>query len=55
MLSYSSGWRPCMLAYPATRLSPRKALIPVIGGEGDERQKAMDYILPKMIIAVSLQ
>ena len=39
----------CMLAYPATQIITTEG-VDSFEWEGDERQKAMDYILPKMII-----
>ena len=38
-----------MLAYPATQIITTEG-VDSFEWEGDERQKAMDYILPKMII-----
>lgn len=40
----------CMLAYPATQIITTEC-VDSIEWEGDEKQKAMDYMLPKMIIA----
>ena len=39
----------CMLAYPATQIITTEG-VDSLEWEGDERQKAMDYMLPKMII-----
>lgn len=39
-----------MLAYPATQIITTEC-VDSIEWEGDEKQKAMDYMLPKMIIA----
>ena len=39
----------CMLAYPATQIITTEG-VDSFDWEGDERQKAMDYMLPKMII-----
>ena len=39
----------CMLAYPATQIITTEG-VDSLECEGDERQKAMDYMLPKMII-----
>ena len=39
----------CMLAYPATQIITTEG-VDSFEWEGDERQKAMDYMLPKMII-----
>lgn len=51
MLSYTSAavGVTCMLAYPATQIITTEG-VDSFEWEGDERQKAMDYILPKMII-----
>ena len=39
----------CMLAYPATQIITTEG-VDSLEWEGEERQKAMDYMLPKMII-----
>ena len=39
----------CMLAYPATQIISTEG-VDSFEWEGEERQRAMDYILPKMII-----
>ena len=39
----------CMLAYPATQIITTEA-VDSFEWEGEDRQRAMDYMLPKMII-----